>query len=105
MRFAWTLLPAAAALLRSCADSPPPTRLVRADHGGYERRYCSSVGRGADRRVAELRRIHEAEWARLLTAYDDGRASKAACRDHLHCDVQSAIRAAVDRAQLLEAAE
>lgn len=105
MRSFWTHLPAAAALLRSCAASPPPTRLVRADQGGFEPRYCSTVGPAADRRVAELRRIHEAEWARLLAAYDAGQVSKAACREHARFDVQAAIRTAVDGAQWLEAAE
>ena len=101
----WIQLPAAAALLRSCAKCPPPTRTVRADHGGYEPRYCSTVGPDADRRVAELRRLHEAEWTRLVAAYDAGQASKTACRDHARLDVQSAIRAAIEGTQLLDAAE
>ena len=80
-------------------------RTIRTDRGAYEAQFCSTVGPAADRRVAELRRIHDAEWARLLSDYDKGRASKAACADHARLDVQSAIRAAVAGARRLEAAE
>jgi hypothetical protein len=105
MHAAWIRLPEAALLLESCAACPPPVRILRADHGGYEPVYCSTTGPGADRRVAALRRIHQAEWRRLLGAYGLGEASRDACVAHLELDVQAAVRAAVAAPCRLEAAE
>jgi hypothetical protein len=105
MHAAWIRLPEAALLLASCAGCPPPLRIVRADHGGHEPVYCSTVGPGADRRVAALRRIHQAEWRRLLSACHRGEATREACAAHLDLDVQAAIRAAIAAASQLEAAE
>ena len=105
MPIPWIRLPAAAALLESCAASPPPTRIVRGDHGGYEPHYCSTTGAHADRRVAELRRIHAAEWVRLLTALAGGEATRQACAAHARLDAQAAIRAAIADVRWLEAAE
>ena len=105
MQASWTRVPAAAILLASCAHAPPPIRLVRGPHGGHEERYCSTAGPSGDRRVAELRRIHRDEWARLLAAFDRGEASREACAAHLDLDPEVAIRAAIASARWLEAAE
>jgi len=105
MRAAWIRLPEAAIFLESCAACPPPMRIVRGDHGGYVPVYCSTVGLAADRRVAALRRIYQAEWRRLLGAYGRGEASREACAAHIELDVQSAIRAAVAAPCRLKAAE
>ena len=105
MQAAWIRLPEAALLLESCAACPPPVRIVRGDHCGYEPIYCSTTGADADRRVAALRRIHQAEWRRLLGAYGLGEVSREACAAHIALDVQSAIRAAVAASCRLEAAE
>ena len=105
MPIPWIRLPETAALLESCATAPPPTRLVRGHHGGYEPHYCSTVGAGADRRVAELRRLHREAWRRLLAAFDRGEESADACAAHLDLDVQAAIRTAAAEGRWLEAAE
>ena len=105
MEAAWIRLPEAAALLESCAACPPPTRLRRTDLGSRESRYCSTVGLGADRRVARLRQIHQDAWRRLYDAYARGEASAEACHRHLDFDAQAAIRAAIAEMHWLEAAE
>jgi hypothetical protein len=85
----WTRLPAAAALLASCASDPPRSKV--APYEGLTR-YHKRLFVG--RRVRRLARIHRAEAERIL-ALCDAAGDHAAFSAHCALDVQTAIADAV----------